>query len=360
MRGLGDRPLRVALVGCGNIGTVHVRAIAAQGGSAQLVALCDIDPGRLAAGIALAGEAAPQGFSRLGDLLAQARPDVLHVCTPHYLHARMASEALRAGARVLMEKPAAMDLSEGLALLGVQEEAGLELGLCFQNRYRPSVAEAARLLGAGTYGRLLGIRALLSWRRDAAYYVSGDGWRGRWASEGGGVLINQAIHTLDLIQWLGGGCTGARAIGGNLALRGSIEVEDSATVILDLAGGARGILLATNAHIEDAPVEIEILCERARLRLVNELTVHERPGTGQAGEGPGRIVCRDDSSVSDARRPYWGSGHQALVADFYACIRVGRPFALDLKEGLKTLSILDAAYGEIGRPPRTQGGKDAG
>lgn len=373
MRGLGPGPLRAAVVGCGNIGAVHIKALAAQDG-AELVALCDIDPGRLAAGLALAREAGaagpgPGGFAGLEALLAQARPDVLHICAPHYLHAPMARAALEAGARVLMEKPAAMDLAEGQALLRIQEACGLELGLCFQNRYRPSVAEAARILGSGTYGRLLGIRALLSWRRDASYYSSGNGWRGRWATEGGGLLINQAIHTLDLIQWLGGGCATARAMGGNLSLRGSIEVEDTATVLLELASGARGILMATNAHIEDAPVEIEILCEGARLRLVNDLWVYGReapvdpgrPGrAGKAEEGPGRLVCRDDSVVSDARRPYWGSGHQALIGDFYACLREGRPFALDLREGLKTLAILDEAYAEIGRPARPQGDKDAG
>jgi predicted dehydrogenase len=359
MRIEAERPLRAAVVGVGNIGAVHVRALSAMSG-AQIVALCDIDPAHLAAGQDLAMASAaqaghrPTGYAELEEMLEHERPDVLHICTPHYLHAPMATQALGRGARVLMEKPMAMDMTEGEALARTQEASGLEAGLCFQNRYRRTAIEAKRIVSSNDYGRLLGIRAFLSWKRDAAYYASG-GWRGRWATEGGGLLINQAIHTLDLIQWIGGGCVGAKAIGGNLSLEGVIEVEDTAVVAMDLPGGARGMLFATSSHMEDAPVEIEIVCEGCRLRMVNDLVLFERKGGGASRELSGRVLASDSEAPSDARRPYWGSGHAALISDFYDCLRTGRPFALNLREGLKTLAILDRAYSCIGRPKRIQG-----
>ncbi len=343
--------LRAAVVGYGNIGPVHARAIASLSG-ARLAAVCDIDPKRLEA--AAADLAASPGG--LGDValsadfsgLLASGVDVVHLCTPHYLHAPMAAQALRAGCHVLLEKPLALDLEEAEELESVWKASGKALGLCFQNRYRPSVIEAKRILDGGEYGGLLGIRAVVAWNRDAAYYSRGGAWKGRWATEGGGVLINQAIHSIDLVQWLGGGCSSAAGIGGNLGLAGAIEVEDTAVVAMRLSGGARGILFATNGYIEDAPVEIELVCEGARLRLAEGLRVEERGGSGRAAA----LAFLDDLAPVDAARAYWGGGHLALIADFYGCVRDGRPFALDPTEGKKTIAILDAVYAAIGRPKR--------
>lgn len=357
-RPLGPGPIRAALVGCGNIGAVHQAALGELAG-VELVALCDNDAARLAAARRSAASSArpgegAAGFADFAELLAVTRPDSVHICTPHHLHAPMAAAALAAGARVLMEKPLAMDLAEGEALVRAWEESGLQAGLCFQNRYRPSVIAAKKLLEEGRYGRLLGIRATVAWHRDASYYASAP-WRGRWATEGGGVLINQAIHTIDLVQWLGGGCLSSRAAGGNLTLGGVIEVEDSAIIAMELEGGARAMVFATNGHVEDAPVEIEIICEEARLRLVNDLVVYKRT-QARAGlppvEAPGESLARDEASPLDACRAYWGSGHAPLFRDFYACLREGRAFGLDLRAGLASLAILDRAYAQLGRPAR--------
>jgi UDP-N-acetyl-2-amino-2-deoxyglucuronate dehydrogenase len=332
--------MRAAVVGYGNIGPVHARAIAALPG-ANLAAVCDLDPARLEAARAELGEAV-EPYADFEEMLERGSLDVVHVCTPHHLHEGMAIRALRAGCRVLLEKPMALDSAGAARLERAWRESGLLLGLCFQNRYRPSIVEAKRILDSREYGAVLGIRAVLAWRRDAAYYAAAA-WKGRWATEGGGVLINQAIHTLDLVQWLGGGCVSSAGIGGNLALRGAIEVEDSAVVSMELAGGARGIVFATNGWAEDSPVEIELLCEGARIRLSERSWIEERGG-GR------RELPADGAAPSDAARAYWGAGHGALIEDFYARARDGQPFPIDPIEGMKTMAILDAAYAGIGRP----------
>lgn len=343
--------IRAGIVGFGNIGPVHAAALAALADAGViLAAICDSDSAMLE----LAASAYPQ-IERYGDfgrMVAAGRLDAVHICTPHWLHAPMAERALEAGLDVLMEKPLAMDAAEGRRLAATQRGSGRKLGLCFQNRYRPPVAEAKRLLVSGCYGRLRGIRVLLAWKRDASYYASRGGWRGKWMSEGGGVLMNQAVHSLDLIQWLGGGCSAVACAGGNLTLQGEIEEEDSVIVRMDLAGGARGLLFATNGNVEDAPVEIEILCERARLRIADALYVIPMDSDAEAPAAPLTLAPDGDGS-SDARRSYWGNRHYDLIRDFYTCVQAGRPFSLDVEEGLKTLELLDACYAMLGRPART-------
>ena len=141
------------------------------------------------------------------------------------------------------------------------------LGVCFQNRYNDTARALRELLDRGDLGRVLGGRASVTWFRDAAYYRSRD-WRGRWATAGGGVLMNQAIHTLDLLQWYLGPVTDVRGTAATLALPGVIEVEDTAALRLRhrAASGdtVTSVFHATNGDIENAPVRLEISTELAQ------------------------------------------------------------------------------------------------
>ncbi|MDP3178824.1 MAG: Gfo/Idh/MocA family oxidoreductase [Spirochaetaceae bacterium] len=347
--------LRASIVGYGNIGPVHARAIAS-GGSARIEAICDIDPLRRES--AAASWPGTRIYADFAEMLSRERPDSVHVCTPHHLHASMARAALRSGAHVLMEKPMALDLAEGQALAAEWRASGRLLGLCFQNRYRPALIEARRRLATGELGAILGIKAVVAWKRDAAYYGQGGGWRGKWETEGGSAVINQAIHSLDLIQWLGGGCRDSRGIAGNLTLAGVIETEDSAVIALDLACGGRGLLFASNGWAEDSPVDLEILCERARLRITDALYLSTRESNSSGETAPRAEPVRlapDESAAQDGRKAYWGAYHEALIADFYDCARRGAGFPLDPEEGLKTLRILEGFYAGAGRAPRRAG-----
>ncbi|HEX5811622.1 MAG TPA: Gfo/Idh/MocA family oxidoreductase, partial [Pseudonocardia sp.] len=276
-------PLRVAVVGCGDIAAVHLDAIldaAAAGtdGSVELVGVCDVVEGRRA-------EAAARGncpgFPDLSGMLDAVAPDVVHVCTPHHRHADLAAQCLARNVSVLLEKPLAHTLDDGERLAVVAEDSTAVLGVCFQNRYTDTARMLREMLDDGGLGRVLGARASVTWFRDAAYYAR-RGWRGRWATAGGGVLMNQAIHTLDLLQWFVGPVTDVRGTVATLALPDVVEVEDTAALRMrhrTAAGDTVGsVLYATNGHVENAPATIEIVTEHARLRLDTDLTVTHADG----------------------------------------------------------------------------------
>ena len=169
-------------------------------------------------------------------MLDAVAPDVVHVCTPHHRHADLAAECLARDVSVLLEKPVAHTLDDGERLAVAAEDSAAILGVCFQNRYNDTSRMLREILDRGGLGRILGARASVHWFRDAAYYARRD-WRGRWATAGGGVLMNQAIHTLDLLQWF----VGPRD-------RRPRHRRDAGTVVRDRGGGHRRPAAAAPHH----------------------------------------------------------------------------------------------------------------
>ena len=155
-------------------------------------------------------------------MLAHEAIDVLHICTPHALHVPMAEEAVARGIKVFTEKPPVISREHWARFSALNSS----VGICFQNRYNKNIRHVKQLLDTGAVGRVTGARAVVAWYRDAPYYQN-SGWRGTWALEGGGVLINQAIHTLDLLVMLLGPHTGVDTYMANRQLQGVIEVEDT-------------------------------------------------------------------------------------------------------------------------------------
>ena len=325
--------LRVAVVGCGDIAAIHLDAILADG-DVELVGVCDVDAGRRDAAATRAG---CPGFADLTALLDAVTPDVVHVCTPHHHHADLAAQCLARDVSVLLEKPVAHSLAAGERLAMAAEDSTAVLGVCFQNRYNDTARALRELLDGGGLGRVLGGRASVHWFRDADYYARRH-WRGRWATAGGGVLMNQAIHTLDLLQWYLGPVTDVRGTAATLALHGHIEVEDTAAMRLrhrTPAGEVTSVFHATNGHVENAPVTVEIVTEHARARLETDLTV---------AYDDGRVEVVRPASVAAGERAYWGASHGLLIEDFYRHVRAGKRFWIDAPAALETLRIIDAVY----------------
>ena len=211
--------MRSAIVGCGSIAGVHA-AVLTKSVYTQLTACADIRPERAQA---MADACHIAAYGSLDELLDRERPDVLHICTPHHLHVPMALLALSRGVNVLMEKPPAISPESFEALLKEAGKSGLHTGVCFQNRYNPQVQYIRRALQGGQAGRVLGARAFVTWSRDDQYYT-GSGWRGQWDTEGGGVLMNQSIHTMDLLVYLLGIPVSVEASMHNRHLPGVIQV----------------------------------------------------------------------------------------------------------------------------------------
>ena len=271
-------------------------------------------------------------------MLDAVAPDVVHVCTPHHRHADLAAECLARDVSVLLEKPVAHTLDDGERLAVAAEDSAAILGVCFQNRYNDTSRMLREILDRGGLGRILGARASVHWFRDAAYYARRD-WRGRWATAGGGVLMNQAIHTLDLLQWFVGPVTDVRGTVATLALADAIEVEDTAALRLQHRTAAGdtvpSVFHATNGHVENAPVTVEIVTEHARLRLDTDLTV---------AHDDGRVETFHPATAASGERAYWGASHGLLIDDFYRHVRAGKHFWIDAPAALETLRVIQAAY----------------
>ena len=323
--------LGVGVIGCGAISGNHFKALRQVEG-AQLVAVCDNQPDRLAKAVEAQGV---QGYADYHDLLADARVDVVHICTPHYLHHTMAIDALRAGKHVLCEKPMAIHLADAQAMAAAARESGRQLGVCFQNRYNGASKRIRQLLDGGELGAVVGGSAIVTWDRGEEYYRR-DAWRGKWATEGGAVLINQAIHTLDLLRDFAGEISEVRCSMSAKRMGEVIEAEDTCDMLLTTGSGARLLFYASNCGVGNTPVQLSLKCEKGSiLMLGNRVTV-----TWQDG----RQESEDFSAGFTWGKDYWGSGHGFLIEDFYRCLKAGEPFPIGPEEALKTTALLEAAY----------------
>jgi UDP-N-acetyl-2-amino-2-deoxyglucuronate dehydrogenase len=321
---------RVAVIGCGDISALHFDAIAETAG-AELVGVCDPHPGRLAAA---AAEQHVPGFASHTELFNTVRPDAIHICTPHHLHASIAIDALERGIHVVMEKPLAHTRAEGDRLVAAAKHGSAKIAVCFQNRYNAPVQAAAALLASGELGAVIGASATVIWHRAAGYYLDRP-WRGRWATGGGGLLMNQAIHTLDLLQWLVGEVVDVRGNASTRALGDTIEVEDTAEMVLEHANGVRSVFFATLANAVNAPVTLDIVTEKATLSLRGALTVTYPDG---------RVDVIEEAAVAVGARAYWGVSHQLLIQDFYARLDEREAFWISPVEAQRSLNIIQDVY----------------
>jgi predicted dehydrogenase len=327
--------LRVAVVGCGDIAPLHLDAIAADP-LAELVVVCDVDPTRVRTTATVRECAAETDFAVMLD---RHRPDVVHVCTPHHLHAPMAVECLSRGIHVLVEKPLADTVEAGRSMVAAAAASSAALGVCFQNRYNTTSLAMHEILAGGEFGAPVAARAVVTWFRDAGYYAASP-WRGQWSTAGGGVLMNQAIHTLDLVLAAMGPAVEITGHADRLALGEQIQVEDTATIRLTHAGSGVSVLYATVGYAANAPVLLEVVTSGgATLRLDGDLTV-------LAPDGSSRVV--PETLLGSGARSYWGAAHGTLVADFYDHLRTGRRFPIDAAAGLPTLQVIDEVYRRSG------------
>lgn len=320
-----------AVIGCGDVSSVHFEAIAANP-KIDLVAVCDTDPAQLAAAVAAFDVT---GFADHRSLIEAMRPDVVHICTPHHQHVSVAVDCLERGIHVILEKPLAHTMAAGRHLVDVAEQhSAAKVAVCFQNRYNATAQAMHQLLTSGELGTVLGASATVMWQRSAEYYRAKP-WRGRWETSGGGLLMNQAIHTLDLLQWLVGDVTDVQGQTATHVLGEDIEVEDTAEMILTHSNGARTVFYATLANVVDAPVMIDIYTEAATLSLRGDLTVTYPDGRSQ-------IIA--ERLAPSGGKIYWGVSHELLIGDFYARLDDPEPFWISPAEAAKSLNTVQQLY----------------
>jgi UDP-N-acetyl-2-amino-2-deoxyglucuronate dehydrogenase len=330
-------PFRFGLIGAGVAGGIHAAAMRAVPG-VQVVAVTDADPARARA---LAGQhGIPEVYESGEALAARAPVDAVAVLTPHHLHLPMVRAAARAGRHVLVEKALAHTVAAADELIAECRTHGVTLAGVFQNRFTPAAWQLRDAVQGGALGRIVLASATAVEHRPPRYY--GDApWRGRTAEAGGGVLMIQAIHMIDLLHWVLG--MPRRALGRIQTAVHAVEVEDVAVGLLDFDGGAVAAVRATTAALQAEPPSVEIVGARGTAVVSGSwgyLDFALRRGDAKGDPSPAaRRVDPEAWPASPSVAPY-----AEQIADFVTAVREGRPPLVDGAEARKALVIVDALY----------------
>lgn len=322
--------LKVGLIGCGNISVIHFEAID-KNPDAKLVSICDIKDEIISKA---SKEMNCNVYIDYGEMLEHEDLDVVHICTPHYLHKEMIVKALSLNINVITEKPVVMNIGESKAVQAALSKSKAKLAVLFQNRLNPTSLVMRHYVDQGILGDLIGIKGFVTWCREPIQYYAESDWRGQYATEGGGFLINQGIHTLDLIQWLGGEISSLNGSYSTKAFQEFIEVEDTAEIYIEFKNGAKGLFYGTNAYATNTPVEMELLFQNGLLKYMNgKLYIED--------ENKDFVFLEEDFAPDQRSMSYWGASHQKAINVFYKSIIDNTNDYINLDEALKTISILD-------------------
>jgi predicted dehydrogenase len=291
-------------------------------------------------GAARAAESGCPFFVDHRQLLKETRPDVAVIVTPHPFHAPLSLDCFAAGAHVLVEKPLAVEVAEADHMIAAADEAGLILAVNFQQRFRPVIERARALIDEGAIGPIVRTMCIEPWFRPAAYYRSAS-WRGTWRGEGGGVLMNQAPHTMDLLCHLVG--PPAKVWGWTRTLCHAMECEDTAQAMLEYPNGAPGYF-ETSTVEAGMQARIHIVGDRGALELSGErLTVSrfEQP-LREHMETSTEMFSAPPVHAETLTIPGDGGGHLAVYRDLHAAIVEGRRPRIDGREALMSLEMANA------------------
>ncbi|TDG00360.1 Gfo/Idh/MocA family oxidoreductase [Paenibacillus piri] len=325
------KTLGSAIIGCGSISGVHLKAVADLE-NAELKAVVDLDESKAKR---VAEQYGCDYYTDYNEVLKRDDIQIVHICTGHHQHAPVTVDALNAGKHVLTEKPMAETKAAAQSMLkAAGQNPGVQLGVIFQNRYNASSQRIKQAVDSGEFGKLLGLKGIVTWHRNSSYYETD--WKGNWATEGGGVLINQSIHTLDLLHWFGGQVASLKGTFSNDSLEDVIEVEDTVHVFLQFASGAKGIFYATNAYVKNSPVELELCFEQGALVQRGDTLYLEQ-------DGKLTVLVEPQVNLSGGKS-YWGSSHELQIRDFYEHVLEGKPFWIDGPEGYKTFGLVMDVY----------------
>jgi predicted dehydrogenase len=333
--------VRFGVVGLGGMGLGHCRFVKEVVPEATLTAVCDTHLDRAQS----AGEQFDVSyFTDHVTMFQSGLVDAVIIATPHYAHAPVAVSAFEHGLHVLVEKPLCVAVSDGDKMIEAAQRAGRKFAIGYQHRFRPEVQAARRLIEQGVLGEVRRTLLITAWYRTQAYYDSG-GWRATWAGEGGGVLINQAPHFIDLWLWFGG--MPARVWGQTRAALHEIETEDEAFALVEYPNGAHGYLYATTNE-EPGENLIEICGDEGKLRLhdgalqVWKLKHSIRRFTYEA-EGMWDGIPAERIEPPIEPKPEGAlEGQPALIQNFARAILYGEPLVVPGEEGLGTVEIINA------------------
>jgi len=322
--------IRVAIIGCGSIFGIHADAVV-RSEFAELAAVADI---RESAAKMAAFRYGCEYYTDYREMLRDSRVQAVHICTPHHLHVSMAVDAMKAGKHVLTEKPVALNVNEAAEMAQAAKVYKKHLAVCFQNRFNPTCVKAKEVIGSGLLGGIKGVKGIVTWHRDESYYTESD-WKGYRRTAGGGVLMNQAIHTLDLMQWFGGEMAAIKGHADTRCLRNVTEVEDTAEATIYFKNGAKGIFYGTNCYTDNSAVLIEVHCENGLLTIQDGELYMTRDGK--------RELLASDQAAS-GEKSYWGLSHEKLIRHYYECLLNNRRDYISVSDASASIEMIKGIY----------------
>jgi UDP-N-acetyl-2-amino-2-deoxyglucuronate dehydrogenase len=345
------KPMPAALIGCGKVGGLHAAALSSLP-ECNLVAVCDSS---LERSEQFAAKYGARAFQDVSKMLRQSGAEAVSICTPHPLHAEPAILAAEAGLHVMVEKPMAATLSDCDAMIGAARKSGVTLSVISQRRFYESVQRMKAAIDGGKIGQpVLGLFLMFSWR-DQAYYQS-DPWRGKWATEGGGVLVNQSPHQLDLLRWFMGDIEEISGRWANLN-HPYMEVDDTAVATIKFRSGGLGSIvtslsqkpgLFTKVHIHGSNgASIGVETDRGATFIAGVSKISEPP-LNDIWTIPGEEHLLTEFEAADRVRfqkidPVTHY-HRLQFQDFFQTIRSGRAPLVSGEDGRAVVEMFTAIY----------------
>jgi len=326
--------IRLGIIGVGGMGTFHARNITeGKVPRCTVTAMCDADPKRLE------GWKDVATFTDSKELIRSGKVDAVLIVTPHYMHTTIGIDALDQGLHVLVEKPISVHKKDCEKLIAAHTDKGLVFAAMFQMRTDPHYNRVKKLIDDGELGEIQRTNWIVTeWFRTQTYYASG-GWRATWKGEGGGVLLNQCPHNLDLFQWLCGMPVRVRASAG-LGKYHDIEVEDEITAYVEYANGATGVFITTTGEAPGTN-RLEIAGDRGKVVVENGKIIFIR------NEVPTREFCKTSPEMW-GRPGYWnveipvngvGEQHVGILKNFVSAVLDGTPLIAPAEEGIRSVEL---------------------
>ncbi len=317
--------LKVAIIGLGTISSTHKLAIECSD-IAKLVAVCDNNSEK-------AGDYSVPFYTDIEEMLKKEFLDCVHICLPHYLHVPVIRLCAEYKVNVFTEKPVALNYQEASSIFNLEEKYHIKIGVCLQNRYNQTVQQLKQEICTGKYGNFIASKGIVTWCREMSYYEEAP-WRGKKKESGGGVMINQTIHTLDLLSYLVGDFRKIEGKVANFSLP-NIEIEDTVMCCMEYDKGGKAIFFATVAYGDNSDIELEFIFEKAKFTIRNSKLY-------KTTEQSEKFLCEDKKL--EGRKGYYGASHVTAIETFYHAILSDSNDYISVKEAAYSLQVMDGIF----------------
>ncbi|MGN0977173.1 MAG: Gfo/Idh/MocA family protein [Faecousia sp.] len=321
--------IRAAIIGLGDISFVHLDGILSNP-EIRLVGACDLKE-ELKSRV-------PEGtpfYTDYKQMVQEVKPDVVHNCLPHYLHYPVTKELVEMGVNVFCEKPVALNVAQAEEFAALEAaHPEVKIGICLQNRMNETTEALKAIIDSGEYGKITGIRGFVPWYRAPEYY-SVKPWRGTWQYAGGGSMINQSLHTLDLMYFLGGDVSKIHAVVGQTNDYG-IEVEGDVIARMEYACGARGLFFATNNNWTNESVQIRVAMEKGVFHIEDNTLYKINKDSSR------EVVCK--APVLEGIKFYYGASHTRMIERFRKAVESGSDDYIHVKDAVMVIRLMETIF----------------